>query len=657
MAANRLAILILLLIGATAAAEEPVLGCRSPDGRNLIGLYLRGGEVRYIVTRDGRALIGPSVVGPIMAESPPKPERLEAIEQATVDQTFPLYWGRSKTVRDHHERVTVAVEPGDWRIELRAYDDGVAFRYELPAPAAGQQSEIRDDATCFDVLDNPQALFNTLASFTSSHEALYERMPVSKMPAGKLHDCPLLLTWPNGPAAAITEGRVREFAGMYLQHDAAAPNRLRCRLSPHPQHEGLAVVSESAAKSPFRVVLLADSAVKLHESDLLLCLNDPPQGDFSWVEPGKTTFPWWTAEFEEDYLHHAAEPERFLDRNKRYIDYCAKKHITYHSVHGDGRAWYPQTSTDYAVATDDADARVARPEMRLPEILACAKERGVGIRLWVHWKALSQHLEEALAQYEAWGVRGLMVDFLDRDDQEMLAWVDEMLAAAARHKIHIQIHGSSKYSGEERTFPNLVNREGVMNLEYLKWGDEITPDYTLNVAFTRALAGPVDYHLGGFRNVSPGKFEPRNALPLVMGTRCHHLALYHLFPNPLPMVADTPEAYEGQGGFELLTQMPTTWDETRAISGEPGEYLVLARRSGAEWWLAGITNDKPRELKVPLNFLPIGYWQAQIFHDGFQPTAIREGTRNITRNSRLAVKLASGGGLVVRLRPREPSAN
>ncbi len=650
MAGKSLALALPLFFCIAVSAEEPVVICTSPEGRNQIAVTLVDGEVRYTVARDGAKLIGPSIVGPMLTEPPPKPERLTEVERTGIDNTFSLYWGKTKVVRDYCELVTVKIEPGDWRIELRAYDDGVAFRYELPAPAEGRKIEIRDEATCFDVVDNPQALFNTLASFTSSHEALYERMPVSKIPAGKLHDCPLLLIRPNGPVAAITEGRVREFAGMYLQRDATAPNRFRCRLSPHPKYKCLAVVNDSAVKSPYRVVLLADSAVKLHESNLLLCLNDPPQSDFSWVEPGKTTFPWWTAEFEEDYLHHVAEPNCFLDRNKRYIDFCAKHHITYHSVHGDGLAWYPQSSKDYAVASDDADARVARPELKLPEILAYAKERGVGIRLWVHWKALSRHLEEALAQYETWGVRGLMVDFLDRDDQEMLAWVDEMLTAAAQHKIHIQIHGSSKHSGEERTFPNLVNREGVMNLEYLKWGDQVTPDYTLNVAFTRALTGPVDYHLGGFRNVSRAKFEARNALPLVMGTRCHHLAMYHLFANPLPMVADVPEAYEGQGGFELLTQMPTTWEETRAVSGEPGEYVVLARRSGAEWWLAGITNNKARKLDVSLDFLPAGEWQAEVYSDGDQPTAVHETSRTVTLDSPLSVELEYGGGFVVRIK-------
>ena len=172
-----------------------------------------------------------------------------------------------------------------------------------------------------------------------------------------------------------------------------------------------------------------------------------------------------------------------------------------------------------------------------------------------------------------------MVDFLDRDDQEMIDFVERMLESAARHKLHIQIHGSSKFSGEQRTFPHLFNREGVLNLEYLKWSDLCTPEHNVNVAYTRALAGPVDYHLGGFRSVSRADFQPQDRLPVVMGTRCHQLALYVVYENPMPMVADVPQAYEGQPGFDFLKEAPTTWDETRFVAGEPGEYVVLARRA------------------------------------------------------------------------------
>ena len=162
---------------------------------------------------------------------------------------------------------------------------------------------------------------------------------------------------------------------------------------------------------------------------MLLCLNDPPKGDFSWALPGKTSFHWWAGEFEDDYKL-PNETKVFVDRHKRYIDFCAANHIAYHGLSGDGRAWYPQSSKSYGTASADADVRVARPELDLPAILDYAKSKGVGIRLWVHWKPLSEHLEEAFAQYEKWGVKGLMVDFLDRDDQQMLEFTDRMMESA-----------------------------------------------------------------------------------------------------------------------------------------------------------------------------------------------------------------------------------
>ncbi len=444
---------------------------------------------------------------------------------------------------------------------------------------------------------------------------------------------PLLLTWPKGPAAAITEGRVRHFAGMYLERDSADDHTLRCRLSPLPAHAGVCVTGKTPLESPWRVVLLADVAGKLLESNLLLCLNDPPRGDFSWAKPGKTSFHWWYGEFEDDFkLPPEKERQTFVQRHREYIDFCAKNNIAYHAVSGDGYSWYKQSRTGYGTPAPDADVLTARPELDLPAIIEYANQRGVGIRLWVHWKPLSKHLEEAFTRYESWGVKGLMVDFLDRDDQEMIDFTDRMLESAARHKLHIQIHGSSKYSGEQRTYPNLFNREGVLNLEYLKWSNRCTPDHSVNVAYTRALAGPVDFHLGGFRAVSRAEFKPHDRAPNVMGTRCHLLALYVVFENPMPMVADAPQAYENQTGFDFITEVPTTWDETRFVAGEPGEYIVLARRKDNAWYLGGITNWTPREIDVPLDFLAPGKFKARQYVDGSmdesKPNSIRAEQQN-----------------------------
>ena len=238
----------------------------------------------------------------------------------------------------------------------------------------------------------------------------------------------------------------------------------------------------------------------------------------------------------------------------------------------------------------------------------------------------------------------------------MLAYVDRMLDAAARHKIHIQIHGSSKYSGEQRTFPNLFNREGVLNLEYSKWSKLCTPAHAVNVAYTRALAGPVDFHLGGLRCVTREKFKPIDRKPNVMGTRCHHFALYVVYENPMPMVADGPHVYEGIKGFEFIRDVPNTWDETRFVVGEAGEYIVIARRKGSDWYVAGITNWTGREVQVPLEFLDDGSYEASSWIDGKNadrdPNEVDSQKVTVSKTEKLQIKMATGGGFVSTIRRR-----
>lgn len=668
MSRNRILVLLVFSLAGPqfGAAEQPSpqkASVASPDGKNAITVDSGSGDeglLRFTIARAGTTLIGPSAIGPklLSAGAIGRHARIVGVRPSEINEKFDLSWGKTRTVINHGAAAVVDLESDDhlkWQLELRAYDDGVAFRYLLPAQPGLTEVDVADEATRFGIVGNPTAFFNNLKNFTTSHEAVYQRKRVSEVPVVKLMDMPLLLVWPNGTAAAITEARVRNFAGMYLERPAKESHGFACRLAPLPGHGGICVASKAPVESPWRVVLLGESAGNLLESNLLLCLNDPPHGDFSWASPGKTSFHWWAGEFEDDYKL-PNETQVFVDRHKRYIDFCAANGIAYHGLSGDGRAWYPQSSKSYGTPSADADVRVARPELDLPSILDYAKSKGVGIRLWVHWRPLSEHLEEAFAQYEKWGVKGLMVDFLDRDDQQMLAFTDRMMESAARHKLHIQIHGSSKYSGEQRTYPNLFNREGVLNLEYLKWSNLCTPQHSVDVAYTRALAGPVDFHLGGFRSVPPAEFHPQDRNPVVMGTRCHMLALYVVYENPMPMVADTPSAYEGQQGFEFLREVPTTWDETRFVAGEPGEFIVLARRHGHDWYLGGITNDKKREIELPLTFLPSGEFRARVFTDGTldesQPNAVKIASSRVERTQTLPVVFAPDGGFVAIVRPK-----
>lgn len=653
--AARMFVAIALIMHAPQAAFGKVT-VTSPNKRNELRLDVLEGQLVYEVRRDGEVLFQTAPVRPLLDDA----ERLGTIVEITesgreqVDERWTLHWGKSNTLRDCHESIGVQVkcEGGSWEVDARAFDDGVAFRYRIPAIADGGTRLLHDEETEFRPAGAPRVLFNTLDSFQTSHESLYAFHALSSVPVRKLIDAPLLLVWPDA-AAAITEGRVRSFAGMYLERATETSTSLRTRLSPRVDQENVAVATKGELESPWRVILLADRAGELLESNTLLSLNDPPLGDFDWVRPGKSTFHWWNGEFEEDF-RSADLRKVFVTRHRKYIDFCAKHGIAYHGLSGDGRPWYPQSSPDYAAPSEDANVLVSRPELDLPAIFSYAKERGVGIRLWVHWKPLSGHLDEAFAEYESWGVTGLMVDFLDRDDQEMISFCEQVLEAAARHKLNIQFHGSSKNSGEQRTFPNLVNREGVLNLEYLKWSDLCTPDHSVNVAYTRALAGPVDYHHGGFRSVSRRQFKPVNLSPTVLGTRAHHMALYLVYENPLPMLADRPEHYEGQPGFDFLCALPTTWDETKFVAGEPGEYVVLARRKGNVWYLGGITNWTARTVEIPLRFLAGNGYIARLFVDGSQdedrPNEILEEVQEVTSESAIRVSFAPGGGFLGEIR-------
>jgi alpha-glucosidase len=660
---HHLSALLLVLFGTASVAtadDERELRVTSPNGS--VRLSVQGGQagVRYSVARSGRPVIESSPLDVRLAShgSLAQGATVEKVDQRQIDEWIDLPWGPASRIRHHGRAATVRLrsENGvEWDLEIRAYDDGVALRYGLPEQDRLGAFAIESENTEFRLADDPNLLFMTLKGFTTSHEATYQRMPLSKLSTNELIEMPLLATWQDGTAAAITEARLRDFAGMYLERsDDDGATVLRSRLSPLPNKPNAIVAAKTPHWSPWRVVLLADRAGTLIENNLLVCLNDPPNSDFSWVKPGKTTFHWWNGEVEHG---PSSTPQSNFAIHKKYIDFCADHGIAYHTVISvaGNRPWFVQRDPGFEAPHPDTDILTARPDIDLPRILAYAKEKGVSIRFWVNWKPLSEHLDEAFAQYEKWGIKGLMVDFMDRDDQEMVAWQERCLEAAGRHHLHIQFHGSYKPTGEQRTYPNLFNREGVLNEEYLKWSDLCTPPHTVNVAFTRSLAGLTDYHLGGFRAASRTAFQPRDENPLVMGTRCYQLALYVIFENPMPMLADKPEAYEGQPGFDFLVDVPTTWDETRFVAGEPGEFVVVARRSGKNWYLGGITNWSKRELNLPLTFLEKGRFTAHLYLDesldGQQPNEIREKQQTVSAVTMLKAVLAPGGGIAAVFRP------
>jgi alpha-glucosidase len=532
---------------------------------------------------------------------------------------------------------------------VRAYNDGVAFRYAFPEQAGWKNYTLYDESTNFNLAGDPKALVLFLPSYTSSHEGPYTHKAYSQLKADSLMDMPATFEYPNNMYLAITEAEVVNYAGMYLNKNS--DGTMRGKLSPLPGQDKEKVKAVLPHETPWRVAIITERAGALIESNMLTNLNGSCRiEDTSWIKPGKSTFPWWNGTVVPDTTF---APGNNFETNKYYIDFCARNGIEYHSVVEYGQhEWYVNDGPDF-LPGPNADASKSIASIDMQQICDYAKSKGVGIRVWVHWKALYPMLEKAFAQYEKWGISGMMVDFMDRDDQEMIKIQEEILQTAAKHHLHIQFHGSSKPSGLHRMYPNEFTREGTRNYEVYKWDTTINASHDIAMPFTRMLAGATDYHLGGFRSVPQSKFKIKYRSPLVTSTRCHMLAMYVVLESYLGMVCDYPQAYEGQSGFDFLKAVPANWDETRVPNAVIDEYVTIARRNGDNWYIGSITNNKPRTHTVKLDFLGAGEYTADVYTDAADtdtnPNNLKNETRTVTRNDVLTLPIAANGGAVVKI--------
>lgn len=581
--------------------------------------------------------------------------------RASRDEAYAIPVGKASSARDRHRELVVSLEepaPAGRKLDLvfRAFDDGVAFRYSIPEQAHLAEFVLTDEHTRLTFPGDPTARALPLKNYTTSYESYYQTQPVSKLDPSGLVGLPLLLERPAGGAKAwlaVTEADLTDYAGMYLAGVEGSPGTLASKLSPLPGRGDRAkVLGKAPHASPWRVLQVGDGPGRLIESDLVFHLSAPSAiKDTSWIRPGKTTFPWWNG-----YAPGGVDfkPGVNTATMKHYIDFCGEHGIPYHSLDGLDIAWYggpiePNGPTDVTRAD---------PAIDLPEVLRHAKARGVRLRLWVHWKALKPQIDEAFAQYEKWGVEGVMVDFMDRDDQEMVRFYHEMASKAAKHRLTLTLHGAYKPTGMERTWPNVLSYEAVLNQEYNKWqppaGKGTPPAHNLDVAFVRMLAGPLDYHQGGMRNVLPKDYTFRDVAPPVQGTRGHQMAMYVVYQNHLPMLADSPSAYRNQPGFKFMVGIPETWDETRVLHAEAGACLVIARRKGDAWYVGGMTAAGGRELELPLTFLAGGKFEAEVYSDDEArgPTAVARREQTLSAADSLRVTVPASGGFAARLKRR-----
>ncbi|MEI6408030.1 MAG: glycoside hydrolase family 97 protein [Bacteroidota bacterium] len=652
-----LLLFITFICSAHISLAQNSIRVNSPDQRIQFELSLVRQSPEYSVHFQGQALIEHSPLSLEFADGLFRDHiKFGKAGAQTLDETYQLVVGKTKTVTSRCNETVIPLEEkvAPFRkinLSIRVFNDGVAFRYEIPRQKEEKSYTLYEECTTFNIVGNPKVLTLYLPSYQSSHEGRHTHIDYQQLAEKQLMDMPLLFEYPNHIFMAVTEAEVRDYAGMYLWKEGGM---LHSKLSPKIGQEQIKVFAPTPHHSPWRVLMISDRVGALIESNILTNLNEPCRiTDCSWIKPGKTTFTWWNGNMVPDTTF--APGNNFLT-NKYYIDFAAANHLQYHAIYGYAeQPWYVDDGFDFG--TPGLNADVTRPIKPLDIAYICnyAKSKGVGILLWVNWKALYAKLDDALAKFETWGVSGIMVDFMDRDDQEMINIQEEILAKAARHHLFVQFHGACKPSGLHRTYPNEFTREGTLNYEVYKWDTIINADHDITMPFSRLLAGPTDYHLGGFRAVSRAEFKVQYTRPLVTSTRCHMLAMYVVLESYLHMVADTPASYEGQAGFDFLQKVPTVWDETKVLNASVNEYVTIARKKDGAWFIGALNNSTARTLELHLDFLnKASKYTASIYRDAKDadqhPNHLVKEDIIVTNENTVVLPLTADGGAVIWIR-------
>jgi len=653
---------------ATAQAQDYQL--TSPDGLLNIGIYTDG-RLQWSVSHDGTQVLLPSDIalkgveksssGKAISFGPDVKVRKATRQSVNTSFATPFY--KKAEVKDEYNGLTLKCR-GGFSVEFRAYDDGAAYRLvsELRKPFI----VIRETAD-FNFAQPGRAFIPYVNDnrngerYTSPFESFYDETPLAQMIPDSLANTPLLVEVADGKKAVVMEGGVENYPGMFLALNPETRQGVQGVFAPIPVktfiggHNRLNLVPSERADYmaridgprtlPWRAVLVTTRDTQLADNDMAQRLAPPCRiEDTSWIKPGKVAWDWWNAcnLTGVDFKAGMNTPTY-----KAYIDFAAAHKLEYIII-DDG--WSGLESL-----TEDLN-----PDIDLPELVAYGNAKGIGIILWSSWRNAARQTEADFAHYSQMGIKGFKIDFFDRDDQELMQSAERIIACAARHRLVLDLHGW-KPTGIQRAYPNVLNFEGVKGLENCKWEPTVNgvpkhdfPRYDVTIPYLRQLAGPMDYTPGATMNANRWNFRGINDQPMSQGTRVHQMAMYTIFEAPLQMLADSPSKYAKEPEYtDFIAQVPTTFDQTVALDGQVGEYIVLARRKGNTWFIAAMTNWTPRDLTIDLSFLPDGAHEAVIFSDGVNAdrdaTDWQSETRKLSPADKLNVHLAPGGGWTARV--------
>lgn len=642
---NRLIIAISFLFLISCSDINLPLEVKSPNEKISMAFNFNStGGMSYSVTNNSDTVIYPSnlsieFAGGILAQD----LRIIDVETNTVDETYDLIVGKAKSARNHYNEMKIRLEENGRKLNLylRAYDDGAAYRYEFLGSSDTRELKIVNENSEFNLPKDSEGWVLQLESFITNYETEFSHLQIHEINPDTLVGLPLTVRTPSDYYLLISEANLIDYAGMYLKKDFGT--RLISKLSPLPDGAGVCVKADAPHFSPWRVIMIAEKPGMLIESNLITNLSNPLQiEDPSWIKPGLVAWPWWSGRVVTDVDF---EGDMNTETMKYYTDFAAEFGLEYLLIDA---LWYgPHKDPSQDITT-------TIPEIDMPGIIKYANDKNVDVLVWLNWVNTNKQMDEAFALYKEWGIKGIKIDYMNRDDQEMVNFYYNVTKKAADYNLLVDFHGSYKPTGLRRQFPNLMTREGILGLEQTKWSELITPEHNVIIPFTRMVVGPMDYTPGAFDNVTEEEFEARYVDPTAMGTRAHHLAMYVVYDSPLQMVSDHPAAYRGEKGAEFLKVVPASWDETKVIDGAIGDYIVIARKHNNDWFIGAMTDDNSRTFDIPLEFLAEGTYKASIFKDSPEsesnPKLIIEEDAEVTSTDRLKAEMVPGGGFAVHLK-------
>lgn len=632
----------------------------SPDNRVKIITEIKNG-LHYSVYFDNKQIVSPSEVDlhlvdnkSLLTKASLKKSSIKEIKTTII----PAIAEKRKLIPDNYNELTLLFKQS-FAVIFRAYNDGVAYRFQT---LFKDSVTIENETAVFNFPENHSVFYPEVMKrgdadiFHTSFEEPYKFKPLDSI--GEINTLfnPVLIYPKQGPKLLITESDIEDYPGMFLTGNNS--NQLKGKFAPYPLKEKMTeggyqqyLVTERAnyiAKTkgtrsyPWRVIAIAEQDKDLPGNDIVYRLASPSRiGDASWVHPGKGTDEWIIG---TNLFNVPFKTGVNTNLYKYYMDFA--KRFGFDRIMMDA-GW-----------SDTRDLFKIDPNINMDEISAYAKEKGIRISMWTLALTLDAQLEPALQQFEKWGVDFIMTDFMDRDDQKMVNFYYRIAEACAKHKIMIMYHGAFKPAGFGRTFPNAITRESVLGSEYNIWSSKATPDHNLMLPFIRMVAGPMDYEPGILDNATKKTFRPIEEKVMAPGTRCHQLAMFVVYESPIQIFSGNPSQGLMEPSFmELLGSIPTVWDETKVIDGKVGEYIITARKKGDDWYIGSMSNWNPRELKLPLDFLDAtAEYNAVTCEDGINAdryaSDYRMSETKYTNKDTVTIKLAPGGGFMLRLRKR-----